>query len=355
MIRRPPRSTLFPYTTLFRSRRRRRGRAARQASLGDRSDGGDVEGGVNAAMSSWPARMGVRTSGRPSFAAIAEEHLDAVYRYLLLMTRDRTTAEDLTGETFEKAFRSWRRFDPRRSAPRTWLCHIARNAALDHFRSEERRRRRETTYAAEGLESEEQPPEGLSAPLETALAELSGGDRGDQLHLGRLAAGAEVPERGSRECRPGHDSGPCEARPDCEADVRTRRGASDHSGAAHRGARLAAATRAERRPALAGDGARDADHARARRLRPVGRLRHAERRQRRRVSDGADSGRAGAAGRHPLDGARVDPVPAPLDPRPAGPGERGGASHPPAAPARGAASRQAPRIAHTRGASRGAG
>src|SRR2546430_3336878 len=73
MIRRPPRSTLFPYTTLFRSRRRRRGRAARQASLGDRSDGGDVEGGVNAAMSSWPARMGVRTSGRPSFAAIAEE------------------------------------------------------------------------------------------------------------------------------------------------------------------------------------------------------------------------------------------------------------------------------------------
>src|SRR6266536_2451422 len=28
MIRRPPRSTLFPYTTLFRSRRRRRGRSA---------------------------------------------------------------------------------------------------------------------------------------------------------------------------------------------------------------------------------------------------------------------------------------------------------------------------------------
>src|SRR2546430_4390863 len=27
MIRRPPRSTLFPYTTLFRSSRRRRGRA----------------------------------------------------------------------------------------------------------------------------------------------------------------------------------------------------------------------------------------------------------------------------------------------------------------------------------------
>jgi DNA-directed RNA polymerase specialized sigma24 family protein len=56
-------------------------------------------------MSSWPARLSVRTGTRPTFAAIAEEHLDAVYRYLLLMTRDRTTAEDLTGETFEKAFR----------------------------------------------------------------------------------------------------------------------------------------------------------------------------------------------------------------------------------------------------------
>jgi RNA polymerase sigma-70 factor, ECF subfamily len=128
-------------------------------------------------MSSWPARMGVRTGSRPTFAAIAEEHLDAVYRYLLLMTRDRAAAEDLTGETFEKAFRSWRRFDPRRSAPRTWLCQIARNAALDHFRSEERRRRRETTYAAGAPESEERPLEGLSAPLEAALAELSAGER----------------------------------------------------------------------------------------------------------------------------------------------------------------------------------
>ena len=133
---------------------------------------------MNAAMSSWPARMGVRVTARPSFAEIAEEHLDAVYRYLLLMTRDRTTAEDLTSETFEKAFRSWRRFDPRRAAPRTWLCQIARSAALDHFRSEERRRRRETRYAAGAADTDERSlGEGLSPPLEAALAELSAGER----------------------------------------------------------------------------------------------------------------------------------------------------------------------------------
>ena len=133
---------------------------------------------MNAAMSSWPVRLGAGASTRPSFAAIAEEHLDAVFRYLLLMTKDRATAEDLTGETFEKAFRSWRRFDPRRAAPRTWLCQIARNAALDHFRSEERRRRRESRYAGGEPESEERSAgEGLSPRLAAALAELSAGER----------------------------------------------------------------------------------------------------------------------------------------------------------------------------------
>src|SRR2546425_1627076 len=41
MIRRPPRSTLFPYTTLFRSRRRRHtGSGARRVSQSLRSDVG---------------------------------------------------------------------------------------------------------------------------------------------------------------------------------------------------------------------------------------------------------------------------------------------------------------------------
>src|SRR5437763_4366437 len=127
-------------------------------------------------MSSWPARMGVRGGARPSFAAIAEEHLDAVYRYLLLMTRDRATAEDLAAETFEKAFRSWRRFDPRRAAPRTWLCAIARGIAVDWFRAESRRRNREDRYAST-QESVEQFGDGLPGPVEEALRGLSRAER----------------------------------------------------------------------------------------------------------------------------------------------------------------------------------
>lgn len=106
---------------------------------------------------------------------MAESELDAVHRYLLFLTGNRSVAEDLTGETFEKAFRKWRRFDPRRGTARAWLCHIARSTALDHFRTEERRRRREARYSRD-LPVAEEPPLGPGA-LETALAQLSPGER----------------------------------------------------------------------------------------------------------------------------------------------------------------------------------
>jgi RNA polymerase sigma-70 factor (ECF subfamily) len=132
---------------------------------------------VNAAVTTWSTQE--RTGhDRPTFAAVAEENLDTVYRYLLLMTKDPTLAEDLTGETFERALRSWRRFDPRRAGARTWLCQIARSTALDHFRAEDRRRRREESYSRETPVAHEQPyGEGLSPALQQGLAELSAADR----------------------------------------------------------------------------------------------------------------------------------------------------------------------------------
>ncbi|HEX6702252.1 MAG TPA: RNA polymerase sigma factor [Gaiellaceae bacterium] len=132
---------------------------------------------MNPAMTFRSARIGTREE-RPSFAAAAEEHLDAVYRYVLLMTRNDATAQDLTSETFEKALRAWRRFDPRRASARTWLCQIARNVALDHFRGEERRRRREERYGAELAEgAEPELPGTLSRALRAGLAALSAAER----------------------------------------------------------------------------------------------------------------------------------------------------------------------------------
>jgi RNA polymerase sigma-70 factor (ECF subfamily) len=113
----------------------------------------------------------------PTFASAVERHLDDVHGYLVYLTRDRDVAEELTAETFEKALRQWQRFDPRRGSVRTWLCQLARTTALDHFRAEERRRRRENTYAVERGRVEEGLFGGLSAELEQALGELSAGER----------------------------------------------------------------------------------------------------------------------------------------------------------------------------------
>lgn len=118
------------------------------------------------------------SSAVPSFDAVAEAHLDDVHAYLTYLTGDRGTAEDLTAAAFERALRAWRRFDPRRASPRTWLCQIARSTALDHFRAEERRRRREGVYAArEPSEDEPRFAEGLSPELEAALRSLSAAER----------------------------------------------------------------------------------------------------------------------------------------------------------------------------------
>lgn len=116
--------------------------------------------------------------GAPPFADVVAEHLDAVYRYLVYITGDRAAAEDLAAETFERAFRSWRRFDPRRGAPRTWLCRIAHSTAVDWFRAEARRQRREETYArGDGLLEEPVFAEGLSPELERALRLLTPAER----------------------------------------------------------------------------------------------------------------------------------------------------------------------------------
>src|SRR4249919_2589300 len=111
-----------------------------------------------------------------TFGDAAERHLDDVYGYLAWFTGDRFAAEDLAAETFERALRLWNRFDPERGSARTWLCQVARTVALDHFRSEKRRQRREQ-LAASPERFEERLVEGLSPELEAALRKLTAGER----------------------------------------------------------------------------------------------------------------------------------------------------------------------------------
>lgn len=141
--------------------------------MGDRTGGRRRRSGVHAVTLHAPSHTESLT-----FASVAEACLDDVYGYLLYLTKNRALAEDLTGETFETALRRWRRFDPRRGTARAWLLTIARSTALDWFRADSRRRRREERVSAsETPDAVQEAFEGFSPALEEGLRELSAGER----------------------------------------------------------------------------------------------------------------------------------------------------------------------------------
>ncbi len=68
-----------------------------------------------------------------AFDELVRLHHRRVYGYLQQMTRRHHDAEDLTQQTFIKAFHHLKGFDPQRPLI-NWLLTIARNTALNHFR-----------------------------------------------------------------------------------------------------------------------------------------------------------------------------------------------------------------------------
>src|SRR5436190_13485278 len=64
-----------------------------------------------------------------------------VYAYVASLLRDRSAAEDVTAQAFERAYRKRGGFSARRGSPEAWVFGIARNAALDELRRTKRRAR----------------------------------------------------------------------------------------------------------------------------------------------------------------------------------------------------------------------
>ena len=75
---------------------------------------------------------------RVAFEALYRESRDDVYAYVAGLLRDRSAAEEVTSQAFERAWRKRRQIDRKRGTPRTWLFGIARNAALDELRRRSR-------------------------------------------------------------------------------------------------------------------------------------------------------------------------------------------------------------------------
>ena len=71
---------------------------------------------------------------RPAFAVLIERYWDRLYRWLCRLTRDVTNAEDLTQETFLKAFAAVNRFQAG-SNFRAWLFRIGHNNFVNQRRA----------------------------------------------------------------------------------------------------------------------------------------------------------------------------------------------------------------------------
>jgi RNA polymerase sigma-70 factor (ECF subfamily) len=78
-------------------------------------------------------RKAVQEHDQKAFAELLGQYRDPIYFLLLKMVTNREDAEDLTIETFAKAFRSLPNFRPD-YAFSTWLFRIATNGGIDFLR-----------------------------------------------------------------------------------------------------------------------------------------------------------------------------------------------------------------------------
>lgn len=73
-----------------------------------------------------------------AFDEIYNEYANVVFKYLMSLTMDPDLSEELTQETFYKAFGSLDRFDGKYKMS-TWLCQIAKNSYFSYHKKEKRK------------------------------------------------------------------------------------------------------------------------------------------------------------------------------------------------------------------------
>ena len=84
-----------------------------------------------------PRRVAAEARDRVRFEEDALALSDQVYRVARHMVGSREEAEDLVQETYARAFRSWRTFQPGTNL-RAWLLRILTNLNIDRGRKQQR-------------------------------------------------------------------------------------------------------------------------------------------------------------------------------------------------------------------------
>jgi RNA polymerase sigma-70 factor (ECF subfamily) len=128
------------------------------------------------------------------FERLWDAHALPLLSFLTYRTGDRVLAEDLLGDTFERAFRARRRYDRRKASEKTWLYTIALNLLRDQQRrgtAEQRAVLRVGADAGDSVDAPDVLVEGRDE-IQRGLARLSAEER-EAIAL-RFGADLTVPE-----------------------------------------------------------------------------------------------------------------------------------------------------------------
>jgi len=98
---------------------------------------------------------------REAYGDLYERHLGTIYRYVYCRVGDVVVAEDLTEAVFLKVWRALPRFQVGRIPFRAWLCRVAHNAVVDHYR---------TRKEHESLQEKADLPDPLPSPEQRLIA-----------------------------------------------------------------------------------------------------------------------------------------------------------------------------------------
>lgn len=100
-----------------------------------------------------------------AFGQLYDEYVDQIFRYIYYKVGNFTEAQDLTGQTFLKAFENIDSYEVRDVAFSSWLYRISHNLVVDYFRKESKR---------ENVSIDERPPEPSNRgnPVDEVMADL---------------------------------------------------------------------------------------------------------------------------------------------------------------------------------------
>lgn len=100
-----------------------------------------------------------------AFGRLYDEYVDQIFRYIFYKVGNFQESQDLTGQTFLKAFENIDSYEMRDVAFSSWLYRIAHNLVVDYFRKESKREK-------VPIEEQSPTPSNRGNPVDTVMADL---------------------------------------------------------------------------------------------------------------------------------------------------------------------------------------